>query len=104
MRNEAGVLLRTVEEEIHRWREQFEGVLNHEEPPNPPEVEPNDELNIRRGHITRAEIKNSIKKMKAPGCDNIPPEAIKLGDEVLLDLCNQTNSMSRYQRGERKVC
>ena len=34
------VLLRTAEEEIQRWKEHFEGVLNHAEPPNPPEVEP----------------------------------------------------------------
>ena len=35
MRNEAGVFLRT-EEEMHRWREHFERVLNQEELPNPP--------------------------------------------------------------------
>ena len=62
----------------------------------PPEVEPNDELNIKTGRITRIEIKNAIKKLKngkAAGCDNIPPEAIKAGEdtseEVLLDLCNR---------------
>ena len=59
-------------------------------------MEPNDELNIRTGRITRIEIKNAIKKLengKAAGCDNIPPEAIKAGgdmsEEVLLDLCNR---------------
>ena len=36
VRNEASVLLRTAEEEIQRWKEHFEGVLNHAEPPNPP--------------------------------------------------------------------
>ena len=41
VRNEAGVLLRTAEEEMHRWMEHFETVLNHEEALNPPEVEPN---------------------------------------------------------------
>ena len=42
------------------------------------------------------EIKNAIKKLKnrkATGCDNIPPEAIKVGgdtsEEVLLDLWNR---------------
>ena len=30
VRSEAGVLLRTVEEEMHRWREHFQTVLNHE--------------------------------------------------------------------------
>ena len=72
-------------------------MLNHVEPLNPPEVEPNDdELNIKTGSITRIEIKNAIKKLingKAAGCHNIPPEAIKAGEdtseEVLLDLCNR---------------
>ena len=35
VRNEAGVLLRSAEEEMHRWREHFKTVLNHEEPLNP---------------------------------------------------------------------
>ncbi len=53
VRNKAVVLLRTAEEEMHRWREHFQTVLNHEEPLKPPEVEPNDELNIRPSRITR---------------------------------------------------
>ena len=57
VRNEAGVLLRTAEEEMHRWREHFERVLNHEEPPNPLEVEPGDELNTRTGRIIGVKIK-----------------------------------------------
>ena len=41
VRNEAGVFLRTEEEEeMHRWREHFKIVLNHEESSNPPEIEP----------------------------------------------------------------
>ena len=81
---------------MHRWREHFQTVLNHEEPLNPPEVMPSDELNIRTGRITRIEIKSAIKKLKngkAAGGDNIPPEAIKAGgdtsEEVLLSLCNR---------------
>ena len=67
---------RTVEEEMHRWREHFERVLYHEEPPNLPEVEPGNELNIGTGCIIRVEIKNAIKKLKSgkpASCDNIPP-------------------------------
>ena len=81
VRNEAGVLLRTAEEEMHRWREHFERVLNHEEPPNPPEVEPGEELNIRTGRITRVEIESAIKKLKggkAASCDNTPPGKSRL--------------------------
>ena len=92
VRNEAIVLLRTAQEEIHRWKEHFGRVLNHEEPLNP-----GNELNIRTDCIKRAEIKNAIKKLKsgkAAGCDNMPPEAIKargeVSEEVLLDLCNHT--------------
>ena len=90
------MLLRTAGEEMHRWREHFERVLNHEEPPNPPEVEQGDKLNIRTGRITRVEIKSAINKLKngrAAGCDIIPLEAIKAGgevsEEVLLDLFNR---------------
>ena len=51
-------MLRTVEEEMHRWREHLQAVPNHEEPLNPPEVKPSDELNIRTGRITRFKIKS----------------------------------------------
>ena len=109
VRNEAGVLLRTAEEEMHQWREHFQTLLNHEEPLKPPEVEPNDELNIRTGHVTRIEIKNAIKKLKngkAAGCDNIPPEAIKAGgdtsEEVLLGLCNRIWSEEKIPEEWRK--
>ena len=85
VRNEVGVLHKSAEEEMH-----------HEEPLNQPEVEPNDDLNIRSGRITRIEVKNAIKKSKngnADGCGSIPPEAIKAGgemsEEVLLDLCSR---------------
>ena len=66
------MLFRSAEEEMHRWREHFQTVLNHEDPLNSPELEPNDELNIRTGRITRIETKNAIKKLKrrkAAGCD-----------------------------------
>ena len=104
VRNEAGVLLSTAEEEIHRWKEHFERVLNLVEPLNPPEVEPRNEFNSRTGCITRAEIKNAKKKLKsgkATGCDNMPPEAIKAGgevsEEVLLDLYNQIWSKEKVR-------
>ena len=103
------MLLRTVEEEMHRWREHVQTVLNHEEPLNPPEMKPSDELNIRTGRITRIEIKNAIKKLKngkVAGGDNIPPEAIKAGgntsEEVLLNLCNRIWSEEKIPEEWRK--
>lgn len=111
VRNEAGVLLRSGEEEMHRWRKHFQTVLNREGSVNLPEVEPNDELNIRTDRITRIEIKNAIKKLKngkAAGCDNRPPKAIHVGgepsEEVLLDLCNRIWITRRYQRSGRRIC
>ena len=84
-------------------------MLNHEEPLNPPEVKPSDELNIRTGHITRIEIKNAIKMLKngkAAGGDNIPPEAIKAGgntlEEVLLNLFNRIWSEEKIPEEWRK--
>ena len=109
VRNEAGLLLRTAEEEMHQWRDHFQTVLNHEEPLNPPMVEPNDELNIRTCRITRIEIKNAIKKLKngkAAGCDNVPPEAIKAGgdtsEEVLLDFYNRVWAEEKIPEEWRK--
>ena len=111
VRNEEGVLLRTVEEEMHWWKEHFEGVLGHEELRNPPEEEPSDELGTRTGHIALTEIKNSIMKLKngkAPGCDNIQPEAIKVGSKVSEEFfwifVTRYGVTIRYQRGRRKLC
>ena len=64
MRNEAGMLFRSAEEEMHQWREHFKTVLTHEEPLNPPDVGPNDELKIRTDCIIRIEIKNARTKLK----------------------------------------
>ncbi len=109
VRNEADVLIRTAKEEMHRLREHFKSVLNHEDPLNLPEVEPNDEHNIRTVNITRIKIKNAVKKLKngkAAGCDNLPPEAIKPGEdtleEVFLDLCNRIWSEEKIPEEWRK--
>lgn len=84
-------------------------MLNHQEPLNPPEVEPDDELKIRTGRITRVEIKNTIKNFqngRAAGCDNVPPEAINAGgdtsEEVLLDFCNRIWSEEKIPEGWKK--
>jgi len=101
----AGVSLRSAEEEMHRWREHFQTVLNHEELFNPPEVEPTDELNIKTGRITSIEIKNAINKLAA-GCENIPQESIKTGGDSsevgLLDLCNRVWSEEKIPEEWKK--
>ena len=42
--------------------EHSQTVINHEEPLNLSELEPNDELNIKTGRITRIKIKKAVKK------------------------------------------
>lgn len=49
VRNQTAVLLRTAEEELHRWKKHFKRVLNRELAPNPPELEQGSELKIRTG-------------------------------------------------------
>ena len=46
VRNKAGVLLRSAEEEMHWWRGHFQTVLNNEDPLNLREVGPNDKLKV----------------------------------------------------------
>ena len=67
-------------------------------------MEPYKELHIKTGRIKHIEIKNDIKKLKngkAAGCDNIPPEAIKVGGdmskEVLFNLYNRIWSEEKVQ-------
>ena len=76
VKDKAGVLLRTAEEEMHWWREHFQRVFSHELS-NLPEVQSGNELNVTTGRIERAEIKNAIKKKKSrkvAACDNIPSQ------------------------------
>ena len=49
VRNEAEVLLRTEDKEIYRRKEYFERVLNYKEPPNSPQVDRGNDLNIGTG-------------------------------------------------------
>ena len=84
-------------------------MLNHEEPLNPPEVEPNDELNIRTGRITRVEIKNAIKKLKTGRLqDVIIYHQMKLRREGTRQRrffwTSGYGVRRRYQRSERRVC
>ena len=105
----AGVLHRTVEEEMHQWRELFEGVLNHEERQYLPEVEPCDELNIRTGHITHAEFKNPIKKLRRQHDVTIYHQRqLRLGmncqRRFLWTSVTRYGVKSRCQRDGRNVC
>ena len=79
VRNKEGKLLKSFDEELKRWKEHFEEVLNCPDPADSPVVSPGLELPINMVSITKAEIRVAVKKLKngkAPGLDNIPPEDI----------------------------
>jgi hypothetical protein len=87
-RSKNGKLLTSIEEQLARWREHFQEVLNGPSPQDPPDLKPGEPLNINTGKITRQEILNainSLKSGKASGPDNIPAEALKQGGEEVVN-------------------
>ena len=89
MKDKEGKLLTSIEEQLKRWKEHFEEVLNRPPPENRPQLEPKEEpLGINIGKITKTEIRkalSSLKNGKAAGTDNIPAEALKEGGSCIVD-------------------
>nr|KAG5713136.1 hypothetical protein BaRGS_007663 [Batillaria attramentaria] len=87
-RDKEGRLLTTIEDQLTRWTEHFQEVLNRPPPDERPQLEPGDPLDINTGAITKAEIRkalSSLKNGKAAGTDNIPAEALKEGGNDIID-------------------
>ena len=51
-----GKVVKNMEEELKRWKDQFEQVLNHPDPSNPPNLAEGPELPICTGNITKSEV------------------------------------------------
>ncbi|XP_068680359.1 uncharacterized protein [Montipora foliosa] len=89
IRSEDGTLLTKMKDQLQRWKKHFESVLNRPAPSQLPDPRPADvPLNINTGPISRGEIRTALaqlKSAKAPGVDNIPPEALKEGGPCILD-------------------
>ena len=80
VRDKNGKALTKPEEQLTRWQEHFQEVLNRPPPTNPPSIESWQVLKITTRPITKTEVTTAIKHLKngkAGGIDNIPPEAIK---------------------------
>jgi hypothetical protein len=99
VKRQDGTLLTTPEEEINRWKEHFQSVLNvyfDENENATPNISPPQEVSrIRVGAPTKAEVVKSIKALpnnKAAGIDGIPAEFFKACPEIsaekLLPLIN----------------
>ena len=88
-----GRVLTKPDEQLERWKEHFSSLLNGAQVEDPPDIPAGEELNINTDPITVEEIKvalTKIKSGKAPGPDNIPPEALKADPDttakVMIDL------------------
>ena len=85
VKDKNGAVLTWTEDQLNRWKEHFQEVLNRPAPENPPNLTEGPLLGIPTGQITMVEVKGALKSLKngkTPGCDNIPPEAWKEGGTV----------------------
>ena len=78
------------DEQMNRWKEHFQKVLNRPIPQTRPDLsEKEEELNINCGRISKSEIKKAVKKLKngkASGGGNIPPEILKTDLSTTADI------------------
>ena len=89
IRDLQGKVIKIMEEEMMRWKDHFEQVLNRPEPSNSPNLTEGPELTIRTGNITKSEIRDALKSLKngkAAGPDNIPAEACKAGGDISVNV------------------
>ena len=86
VRNKKGRLLTMVEDQLTRWKEHFQEVLNRPASEQRPQLNSGDPLDINIGEITKEKIHkalSSLKNGKAAGTDNIPAEALKGGTGII---------------------
>ena len=94
IKDKNGSVLTSDEDQLKRWRERFEELLNRPPPRNPPDIAPAAEgLQINCENSSKADIEKAIhhtKRGKASGSYKIPAEAIKadieISTEILHDL------------------
>ena len=82
VKDKHGNTINRMDQQLNRWAEHFEALLNRPAPQNPPVIEPATvDLPIRCDKPTREEIRKAITLMKngkAAGPDGIPVEALKV--------------------------
>lgn len=85
-----GTLLTKESQQLERWKEHFEKVLNRPPPDSFPVIgEARKDLNINCGRISKEEIKRASKKLKlgrAPGKDNNLPDVLKADINATTDV------------------
>ena len=90
IKDKRGNVISNTKEQMKRWKEHFEELLNMPKPQVPPEIEPaEEELQINCERPSKEEIMKAIKNLKdrkATGPDNIPAEAIKADKDISTEL------------------
>ena len=93
IKDKNGNVLTSDEDQLKRWREHFEELLNRPPPQNPRDITAAEEvLQINCERPSKAEIEKAIhhmKRGKASGPDNIPAEAIKADIETSTEILHQ---------------
>ena len=64
VKDKNGKALTKPEEQLTRWQEHFQEVLNRPPPTNPPSIERGQVLKIKTGPITKTEVTTAIKHLK----------------------------------------
>ncbi|XP_065261983.1 uncharacterized protein LOC135879876 [Emys orbicularis] len=90
VKDKQGKSITEIEQQMNRWAEHFEELLNRTAPLNPPDIDPaSEDLPINCDRPTRDEIRKVItmmKNRKAAGPDDIPAEALKVDLDVSVEM------------------
>jgi endonuclease/exonuclease/phosphatase family metal-dependent hydrolase len=90
IKDKDGKVISNTKEQMKRWKEHFEELLNRPKPQVQPDIEPADEeIQVNCERPSKEEIKNAIKLLKdrkAAGPDGIPAEAIKADKDISTEL------------------
>ena len=97
MEENATKLFSSIDEQLKRWKEYFQEVLNRQISENPPNLTTGETLDLNMEEISKEEITQALKQMKtgkAAGIDNIPPDVLKEGGaEIINQLHNIFNKI-----------
>uniref|UniRef100_A0A8C3IT77 Endonuclease/exonuclease/phosphatase domain-containing protein n=1 Tax=Chrysemys picta bellii TaxID=8478 RepID=A0A8C3IT77_CHRPI len=111
VKEKQGKSITEIEQQMNRWAEHFEELLNRPAPLNPPDIDPaNEDLPINCDRPTRDEIRKAItmmKNRKAAGPDDIPAEALKVDLDASVEMlfplfekiCGRRSDSGRLERG-----
>ncbi len=90
VKDKEGQVIMGLEQQLNRWTEHFEELLNRPAPASPPDIQAADVvLPIDCSKPTRDEIRRAIlrtKSGKAAGPDDIPAEALKADTETTVEM------------------